>query len=205
MCPSPKIIPSKKSAFEGVQLTIVDALMPVLDPFLDIITKIFRWVSDLPTPLKVTGVAFLGVLAAVGPLMMVLGQMLIHIPKLVAVFGILKTFMLTKLIPTIIATITALWAKVTALFAVLAASGPAGWIALAAGIVIIGTTAAVVTMHLNNTKEAIDEIYRRTSGLPRAIVQHANEALTKAAVDKHRKVTKDDVLAAAAELSVNEH
>jgi general secretion pathway protein A len=53
-------------------------------------------------------------------------------------------------------------------------------------------------------EEAIVEIYRITRGVPRSIVKLANEALTRTAVDKRKIVDKDTVLAASADLSVDE-
>ena len=52
------------------------------------------------------------------------------------------------------------------------------------------------------SKEAVDEIYKATKGVPRSIVKLANEALIKTAVDRKRKVTKDAVILGASELYV---
>jgi general secretion pathway protein A len=50
--------------------------------------------------------------------------------------------------------------------------------------------------------EAVTEIYRLAKGVPRSIVKLANDALIKAAVDNRKKVRRDAVVAAAAELAV---
>ncbi len=52
------------------------------------------------------------------------------------------------------------------------------------------------------SKEAVDEIYKATKGVPRSIVKLANEALIKTAVDQKKKVTKDAVILGASELYV---
>ncbi len=52
--------------------------------------------------------------------------------------------------------------------------------------------------------EAITELYRISGGLPRSIVKLANEALIKTAVDNKKRVSKEAVVAASAELTVGE-
>jgi general secretion pathway protein A len=52
-------------------------------------------------------------------------------------------------------------------------------------------------------EEALAEIFRITKGVPRSIVQLANEALIKVAVDKRKVVGKDTVLSASTELTFN--
>ncbi len=51
--------------------------------------------------------------------------------------------------------------------------------------------------------EAIQEIYERTKGIPRSIVKLANESLIKTAVDNKKTVSRDAVVAAHSELTVN--
>jgi type II secretory pathway predicted ATPase ExeA len=53
-------------------------------------------------------------------------------------------------------------------------------------------------------EEALAEMFRITKGVPRSIVQLANEALIKMAVDKRKVVDKDSVLFASTELTFNE-
>jgi len=65
-----------KSAFESLQLAIADELVPVFVPLVEWLTKVFRWFSGLPGPVKKTAV-IIGMLAAA------LGPMLILIPMLV--------------------------------------------------------------------------------------------------------------------------
>jgi hypothetical protein len=47
-------------------------------------------------------------------------------------------------------------------------------------------------------------MFRITKGVPRSIVQLANEALIKVAVDKLKMVGEDTVLSASTELTFNE-
>ena len=51
--------------------------------------------------------------------------------------------------------------------------------------------------------EAVEEIFKRTDGIPRFIVRLADESLVKTAVDSKHAVTRDAVVAAHAELTVN--
>lgn len=53
-------------------------------------------------------------------------------------------------------------------------------------------------------EEAVEEIFTRTQGVPRAIVKLANEALIKAAVDNKKEVDADTIRAASVELGVEE-
>jgi len=66
-----------KSAFEGLQLTIADQLMPVVEPLIATITEMFRQVSALPGSIKTVVTIMASLAAATGPL-------LIIIPKLIA-------------------------------------------------------------------------------------------------------------------------
>jgi type II secretory pathway predicted ATPase ExeA len=50
--------------------------------------------------------------------------------------------------------------------------------------------------------EAVDEIYRLSKGVPRAIVKLANETLIKTAVDNRQVADRDAVSAASAELDM---
>lgn len=65
-----------KSAFEGVQLAIVDALMPVLKPLLEGLTKLLRMFTSLPAPIKTIAVMLGVAAAAAGPLLIVMGYLL---------------------------------------------------------------------------------------------------------------------------------
>jgi general secretion pathway protein A len=51
--------------------------------------------------------------------------------------------------------------------------------------------------------EALDEIYKLTQGIPRLIVQLANEALIKTAVDRRKTVNRQSVMTGWKELATN--
>ena len=52
--------------------------------------------------------------------------------------------------------------------------------------------------------EAVNELYRISRGVPRSIVRLANETLIKSAVDNRKVADKHTVLAASAELAIDE-
>jgi general secretion pathway protein A len=51
--------------------------------------------------------------------------------------------------------------------------------------------------------DAVKEVFKRTDGIPRSIVKLADESLVKTAVDGLKTVTKDAVIAAYSEITVN--
>lgn len=65
-----------KSAFEGLQLAIVNELMPVLVPLLDKITALLRGFSRLPPFVKKTVVMLGLVAAAIGPILLLTGMLI---------------------------------------------------------------------------------------------------------------------------------
>ena len=52
--------------------------------------------------------------------------------------------------------------------------------------------------------EALQELYRITQGVPRSIVKLANEALIKTVADEQKTVSRDAIIAAAADLAVGQ-
>jgi general secretion pathway protein A len=52
--------------------------------------------------------------------------------------------------------------------------------------------------------EAIFEIFRFTNGVPRSIVKLANESLVKAAVDQQKYIKRETIIAASAEVIIEE-
>jgi len=149
---------------KGLQASIKDTavevgntLLPILSGMIDWMRSVIKGVTDWMSENKGLTKAIIFTAGAVGVLMLAVGPLLIALPSLVAGFIILRTFLLTKMIPTIIATTTALWAKVAALLAVLAAAGPVGWAVLAAGIALIGLTAAAVTIAMRNSLQGVKD------------------------------------------------
>jgi len=144
-----------KANIQETAVTIGQALLPILSNIIGRITAIVKQVSDWMSRNKALSRIIVIATAAVGGLMLVLGPLLIALPSLITGFTILRTFLLAKLIPTIVATTVALWAKVAALFAILAAAGPVGWAILAAGIALIGTTAVLVAHQIQNALKGV--------------------------------------------------
>ena len=52
--------------------------------------------------------------------------------------------------------------------------------------------------------EAISEIFRFTNGVPRSIVKLVNESLVKAAVDHRKIINRETIIAASAEVIIDE-
>jgi len=149
---------------KGLQASIKDTavevgnvLLPILSGMIDWMRKVIKGVTDWMSENKGLTKAIILTAGAVGVLMLAVGPLLIALPSLVSGFIILRTFLLTKMIPTIVATTTALWAKVAALLAVLAAAGPVGWAVLAAGIALIGLTTAAVTLKIKDMLRGVTE------------------------------------------------
>jgi type II secretory pathway predicted ATPase ExeA len=54
------------------------------------------------------------------------------------------------------------------------------------------------------SEEAISEIFRYTNGVPRSIVKLVNESLVKAAVDQRKSIDRGTIIAASAEMIIDE-
>lgn len=138
-----------KSSVSGLKMKLAEVLIPILkdliDKITDIVARVTDWAKEHP---KLTDalVKFTGVMAG---LMVVGGPLLIFAPtlgKILVAAKLLTGFIMTRMIPTIIALITALWAKAAAIMAtVWAVTGPIGLaVALAGlGLIIAGTTLAI--------------------------------------------------------------
>ena len=146
-----------EGSVNGVKFALAEKLIPTLTDLIDKVTDIVKGFTDWAKKNPGLSNTLIKVGGALGGLLVVAGGLGLILPTLIRGFGFLKTAMF-KLIPTIWAVVVALWAKVTALFAVLAASGPAGWVALAAGMVLIATTAVMVTLKLREEKKALDDV-----------------------------------------------
>lgn len=97
-----------RSALEGVFLELADILIPVVRQATEWLTKLARWFSDLPEPVKRTIVIIGAVVAAIGPLLLIFGTLLAMLPAMKAGFAILSTAMLPLLkIALIIAAVIA--------------------------------------------------------------------------------------------------
>ncbi|MCK5493932.1 MAG: phage tail tape measure protein, partial [Candidatus Omnitrophica bacterium] len=88
-----------KSAFEGLQIAIVDTLMPVLKPMIEKLTEMMRKFSDLDPDMKRI-IVTVGVLAAaIGPLLMALGFLVSSFKYVAVGLKVLTAVMLVFLHP----------------------------------------------------------------------------------------------------------
>ena len=154
-----------KASIQETAVMIGQKLLPLLSRIIGRVSSVVKWFSNWISNNAGLTKTIVFLVGAVGGLMLVIGPLLIALPSLVTGFTILRTFLLTKMIPAIVATVTALWAKVTALLAVLAAAGPVGWAVLAGAIALIGTVAVTGAIAVNNlmknlqaTTEATEEV-----------------------------------------------
>lgn len=127
-----------QAAFQGIGASIAQSIMPALTELIDKLKlnleKVILWAKEHPK-LTEALVKFGAVMAALlvtgGPMLMMASV----IPKIVAGFVILKTALLTSIIPALV--------KATLAFiALLASMGPWGWAALAGGIAAAGAAMA---------------------------------------------------------------
>lgn len=127
-----------KGALMGIGAAIAQQVMPHLEKLIvgikDTITKVIDWGKEHP---KLTdaitkfGLALMALCITGGPMLLVAG----YIPKMIAGFVMLRTVLLTTLIPALV--------KATLAFiAMLASMGPWGWAALAGGIIAAGAAIA---------------------------------------------------------------
>ncbi len=128
-----------KARIEEVFASIGGHLLPIITSLVtkvaDVVEKVVAWTKEHPELARVITLTT----GAIGILMLVLGPLLFALPQIVSAFAIMRGFMLTRLIPSIVSVTAALWAKVAALLAAMAAMGPAGWAMAAATMVLIGT------------------------------------------------------------------
>ncbi len=94
-----------KSAFEGLQLALVDAVMPALTWLIEKLTALFRWFTSLPGPVKTAMVVMASLLAVAGPLLVIFGQMAIGISGLITLFKSHTIAMIAHRVATIAATV----------------------------------------------------------------------------------------------------
>jgi len=78
-----------KSAFEGFRIAIGEALIPILTPLIEKLTNLFRWFTDLSPTVKKLLVVFGGIAAAIGPVLFVVGKLMVFLAPLANIIGIL--------------------------------------------------------------------------------------------------------------------
>lgn len=64
-------------------LRAFDSLMPYIQKALDLVGKLSEWFAALPAPIKLGAIAIAGLAAAIGPVLMILGQMNLGIAALI--------------------------------------------------------------------------------------------------------------------------
>lgn len=76
-----------KSALEGVAIQIADILIPILEKMITKINDIVTWFSSLNETTQKVILAVAGLVAAIGPLLMIVGQMALGLSSLIGLFG----------------------------------------------------------------------------------------------------------------------
>lgn len=115
-----------KSAIEGALIEAFVALDPVLEKVVEMITNAANWFSNLDEEAQKNIVTIAGVAAAIGPLLMVVGQVLIVGGNAVTLFGALQRKGLT---------LSGMFGKLKDVIALV--SGPAGLVALVGSLIAV--------------------------------------------------------------------
>ncbi len=126
-----------KGSGEGIKNLIAEALIPTLTDLAGKVTEVVKWIQDWSKEHPVLFDWIVKITGVVGLLTLALGTM-----ALVAS---------TRLIPTMIALIAVLWAKVAALIATTIALGPVGWAAAAVSMAMI--TGGLILLYQQETRE----------------------------------------------------
>ena len=161
-------IQEMKSAFEEVALTIYDNIQPALEWLVEQIKGLADWFNNLSPSMQNTIIVIAGIAAAIGPLLIVLGQMSLGLSSIIKLIGPLTTGL------------TGATGATGGLSAAIAAiTGPIG-IAIAA---IVAITAVIVTLWKTNEdfregirqvweniKEIIDGVIKVIKGIIQAFI-----------------------------------
>lgn len=126
---------------KDVGITLGDALIPVLlnalktmQPLIDGVAKLAKWFSTLNPTIQTIGVAFVGLIAAMGPVLMIVGDFIAAIGGMISILGMASTAM---------AGAGGASAVLGGALSVL--TGPVGWVT---GL-IVGLIAAGTALYLN--------------------------------------------------------
>lgn len=71
-----------KAAFEELQVVVGTKLLPAITPLIDKLAGLIEWFTQLPAPVQEGTLVVAGIAAALGPLLMVVGQLTTAIPLL---------------------------------------------------------------------------------------------------------------------------
>ncbi|MFB5066670.1 MAG: phage tail tape measure protein, partial [Candidatus Wallacebacter cryptica] len=121
-----------KSAIEGAALQLYQAMLPALEKLVAVIQKTVNWFSNLNPGIQTAIVAVVGMVAAIGPLLLIFGPLLSAIGGLLTGLGAMSAAMATG--ATVLAGLTAGFPVLGA--AVTLAMGPIG--------IAVGAIASIV-------------------------------------------------------------
>ena len=79
-----------KSALEGAAISIGEALMPMIKGLVAGINELVNWFNSLNPSIQQTIIVIAGIVAAIGPVLIIIGQMSIGIGSLITFFGAAK-------------------------------------------------------------------------------------------------------------------
>jgi TP901 family phage tail tape measure protein len=82
-----------KSAMEGLAISFGEMLLPALEGVADFLSRVARWFTDLPGPAKIVIGVLLGMVAIIGPLLILIGFMIPAITGLSVAFAALNVSM----------------------------------------------------------------------------------------------------------------
>lgn len=129
---------------------LIPAFMSLIDaaqPLIDFLVKIVNWFAKLPEPVQKVAVGFAAFAAAAGPVLTVVGQMMVTFGKLTSFFGLSFLPAIAKITPAV-SGIAPVFASVGAkLLTLVGAAGP--W-----GLAIAGLAGAGVLIYKNWDKIA---------------------------------------------------
>ncbi len=77
------------SAWEGLQLKLMDST-GVLTKLIKALTSVVRWISNLPDGVKQVIIVFAGLLATIGPVLLIIGKLMTSVQGLIKTFSMLK-------------------------------------------------------------------------------------------------------------------
>jgi TP901 family phage tail tape measure protein len=137
---------------------VAEVFGPVLQAAIDKVSQAVDWFSELSDKQQDNILKWVGVAAAAGPVLVVLG-------KVTQAAVLMARVSYTTLIPALAKVTTALWAKTTAALAAMAAMGPAGWAQVA---VTMGIIAGITGLAINALKDEIDGVAESTNNLTRS-------------------------------------
>ena len=85
-------IDNMKSAFEGLLITIGQRLIPIFQSLVEGITNVFTWFNNLNPAIQNVIIGVGGFLAVLGPLLLIIGNVIIFVTKLGMAISTLVTF-----------------------------------------------------------------------------------------------------------------